>query len=148
MKANEPRFPRMTGIKRIKNVIVILVMLISASALLVYGIASKAGRTSTGRVRVLVNGEVFSEQAIRPGQKITVSQPDGSENVIMMTENGFYMLSANCQNQDCVHQGEVKEDNYMFRALGTSIICIPNRVEVRLILSDEAVEPDIEIPDV
>ena len=147
MRNNNGSKSKLTGISLIKNIAVIAAMIVCASGLLVYGVASKIGKTSSGRIRVLVNGAVYTETEIRNGQKIVVSQPDGRENVIMMTENGFYMLSANCHNHDCVKQGEVTETNYMHRTLGTSVICIPNRVEVQLILSEETVKQEIELPD-
>ncbi len=137
----------MTGIGLVKNIAVMAAMIICAFGLLVYGVASKAGRTSSGRIRVLVDGKIYTETEIRNGQKIVVDQPDGCENVILMTQNGFKMLSANCHNHDCIRQGEVTETNYMFRALGTSIICIPNRVEVQLILSEDTEKPDSDYPD-
>ena len=131
----------------IKNIAVLAAMIICASGLLVYGVASRIGKSSSGRMRILVNGEIYMETEIRNGQQIVVAQPDGCENVILMTENGFRMLSANCHNHDCIRQGEVTETNYMYRALGTSIICIPNRVEVQLILSEDTVKPDFDYPD-
>ena len=139
---------RMTRTARIKNGSVILIMTLAAFALLAFGAISRAGKTSAGRIRVLVDGKTYAEQPLRQGECIRVYQPDGCENVIMMTGNGFYMQSASCRNQDCVHQGAVTEDNYMLRVLGTSIICIPNRVEVQLILSDDADRPVTDIPDV
>ena len=132
---------------RVKNGVLILVMVLCSAAALLYGASSMFGKKSAGRVRVLVNGETYAEQDIREGEILVVSQPDGCENVIRMTENGFYMQSANCSNQDCVHQGEVNAENYLLRTLGTSVICIPNRVEVRLVLADDGAEPEIEIPD-
>lgn len=148
MKRNTDVPGKMTGTARIKNGAVILIMTISAVVFLVAGAVSRAGKTSAGRVRVLVDGKTYSEQPLRAGGQIRVSQPDGCENVIMMTDNGFCMQSSSCRNQDCVHQGTVTEDNYMFRVLGTSIICIPNRVEVQLILSDDSEKPVMDVPDV
>ncbi len=141
-------FGRMTRTALLKNGAVILIMTLSAVVLIAAGAVSRAGKTSTGRVRVLLDGKLYSEQPLREGEIIRVTQPDGSENVIMMTGSGFYMQSATCHNQDCVHQGTVTEDNYMFRVLGTSIICIPNRVEVQLILSNDSDKPVMDIPDV
>lgn len=138
----------MTRAARIKNIAVILIMIISAAVFLAAGAVSRTGKTSAGRVRVLVDGKTYSEQPLRAGESIRISQPDGNENVIMMTVNGFYMQFATCRNQDCIHQGMVTEDNYMFRVLGTSIICIPNRVEVQLILSDDPEKPVMDVPDV
>lgn len=148
MKRNGDVSGQMTRIARIKNSAVIFIMTLSAVALLAVGASSRAGKTSAGRVRVLVDGKTYSEQPLKAGESIRISQPDGCENVIMMTGNGFYMQSASCRNQDCVHQGAVTEANYMLRVLGTSIICIPNRVEVQLILSDDSGKPVMDIPDV
>ncbi len=138
----------MTPAGRFKNTAAILLMVLSAAVLLVSGVTSKAGKTSAGRIRILVDGKVYTEQLLRAGERIVVSQPDGCENVIMMTADGFYMLSASCRNQECVHQGKVTESNYMLRVLGTSIICIPNRVEVQLVLSDDSAKQSMDIPDV
>ncbi len=98
------------------------------------------------RIRVLVNGRQYLEEDLMPGRTIEIAQENGSRNVVMMTENGFHMESSTCKNQDCVLQGEVTSDNYYQRILGTSVICLPNRVEVQLIPGPESPAPE-EIPD-
>ena len=133
--------------QKIKNGAAVLLMLLSAAAVFYAGMAARSGKDVSGRVRVLVDGQIYAERAIVSGEKIIVAQPDGAQNVIVMTENGFYMQSANCRNQDCVHQGPVTEANYMFRSLGTSVICIPNRVEVQLVLSEDPSVPSYDLPD-
>ena len=138
---------RVSGVRWVKNGAAVLIMLLAAAAALYFGAVSRVGKTSSGRVRVLVDGQVYTERNIVGGEQILVTQPNGSRNVILMTENGFYMLSANCHNQDCVHQGPVTEDNYMLRSLGASVICIPNRVEVQLILSEDSAPPAYDVPD-
>lgn len=148
MKRYNDATGQMTRTARIKNIAAVFIMILSAAAFLIAGAVSRTGKTSAGRVRILVDGKIYSEQPLRAGEHIKVSRPDGCENVVMMTDNGFYMQSASCRNQECVHQGTVTEDNYMFRVLGTSIICIPNRVEVQLILSDDPDKPVMDIPDV
>ena len=64
---------------------------------------------------------------------------DGRElvNVIHVTPSGVYMESANCDNQDCVLQGEVTLDNKGSRILENMIICLPHQVVLELYSTEE-----------
>ena len=64
---------------------------------------------------------------------------DGRElvNVIHVTPSGVYMESANCENQDCVLQGEVTLDNKGSRTLENMIICLPHQVVLELYSTEE-----------
>ena len=54
-----------------------------------------------------------------------------------------------CDNQLCVEQGTVNSQNWNTRSLGTHILCLPNRVDAELALTDsEKQEIDINAPDV
>ena len=96
------------------------------------------------KILVMVNGAEYARQDLRPGETLEILQDNGCRNIVHMTENGFYMESANCRNQDCVKQGEVTSENYTRRILGNEIICLPNRVEVVLLFDDEGtMAPDM-----
>ena len=71
---------------------------------------------------------------------------DGTEavNTIHLTPAGVYMESATCENQDCVHQGEVTLDNISSRILGNMIICLPNQVVLELYSAEELLAADGE----
>ena len=58
-------------------------------------------------------------------------------NVIHVTPSGVYMESANCENQDCVLQGEVTLDNKGSRPLENMIICLPHQVVLELYSTEE-----------
>ena len=64
---------------------------------------------------------------------------DGTEavNLIHVTPEGYYMEASTCQNQDCVHQGEVTLSNREMRALGNMVICLPNQVYLELFSIEE-----------
>jgi len=64
---------------------------------------------------------------------------DGSEmvNIIHITPMGVFMESATCENQDCVHQGEVTLENKNARVLENLIICLPNQVYLELYSTEE-----------
>lgn len=106
--------------------------------------AFSRGRTAKDEIAVYVNGSLYITSPLKAGEALTVEQENGSVNVIRMTENGFWMESSTCKNQDCIYQGEVTRDNWNLRLLGTHVICLPNRVDVELLV--ERTDPDL--PDV
>lgn len=65
---------------------------------------------------------------------------DGCENIIHVTENSVSMYYSNCENQDCVEQGEVTLENKETRILGNMIICLPNQVSLELYSREELAE--------
>ncbi len=65
---------------------------------------------------------------------------DGCYNIIHVTENSVRMYESNCDNQDCVEQGEVTLENMETRILGNMIICLPNQVSLQLCTRAELTE--------
>ena len=120
------------------------ILLLAVVSLAAYRLLGR-GKTATGKINVYVNGALYASEPLRPGQTLTVTQQDGSTNVIRMTEGGFYMESSTCHNQLCVQQGEVTRDNWSRRALGAHILCLPNRVDAELEV--EAAASPVEAPD-
>lgn len=122
---------------------ILCLVVLGAGALLGYQL-QRSRQVARDEIAVYVDGKLYTTSPLRAGQDLTVEQEDGSVNVIRMTENGFYMQSSTCKNQDCVHQGDVTRDNWSQRLLGTHVICLPNRVDVVLMV--ESADP--ELPDV
>lgn len=122
---------------------ILCLVILGAGALLGYQL-QRSRQAAKDEIAVYVDGKLYAASPLRAGKDLTVEQEDGSVNVIRMTENGFYMQSSTCKNQDCVHQGQVTRDNWSQRLLGTHVICLPNRVDV--VLTVESADPDI--PDV
>ena len=48
------------------------------------------------------------------------------------------MESSNCDNQDCVGQGEVTLENRDSRILFNMVICLPHRLTLELLTREEA----------
>ncbi len=99
-------------------------------------------RYAKGYVRVITSTQTGwlplpeSGEQTFPLKQLTESG-DEIENVIHLTPNGVYMESATCENQDCVHQGEVTLENKAGRALENMIICLPNQVCLELYSIEE-----------
>lgn len=61
-------------------------------------------------------------------------------NIVHVTPTSIDMHEANCENQDCVEQGEVTLENKDTRILGNMIICLPNQVTLQLYSRDELMD--------
>ncbi len=131
-----------------RDLLLILIVVLIAAALLGVTMLSGSGKVAKGQMNVYVDGKLHATVTIVNGKDYTVQQEDGSVNVIRMTENGFYMLSSTCHNQLCIGQGEANADNWNRRSLGTHVICLPNRVDVELVLTDAPSVIDPDAPDV
>lgn len=97
-----------------------------------------------GVVLVTVDGAEYARIPLGTSRSLTIHQPDGAENVLLVEADGFCMQCATCPDQLCVKQGKVTADNAPSRALGASVVCLPNRVVCTLI-TDEA--PAASSPD-
>lgn len=127
-----------------RDLVLIAALALLGLAVLTIALLQNSSKTSAGRMQVFVDGRLYTEVPLEAGKTLAIRQENGAENVIHMTKDGFYMESANCRNQDCVHQGPVTQDNWKTRVLGTHVICLPNRVDVVLVTD----EYDPELPDV
>lgn len=61
-------------------------------------------------------------------------------NIVHVTPTSIDMHEANCDNQDCVEQGEVTLENKGERILGNMIICLPNQVTLQLYSRNELMD--------
>lgn len=130
---------------RKKDVLVIFFVLLLAGGGLLLSQKALEGNAS-GKVNVYVDGKLYATGYVGQQTPIVVKGENGEENTIVLTEKGFYMGHSTCKNQLCVEQGPVTLDNYKTRAMGTRIICLPNRVVVELMLDQTAA--DDSLPDV
>lgn len=90
---------------------------------------------------VIIGDAVYQPVPLTGDGDYTVTQKaSGAENKIHVTAESIQMSSANCDNQDCVDQGEVSLSNREERLLGNMIICLPNNVTLELLTPAEAEE--------
>ncbi len=87
---------------------------------------------------VTAGGREYSPIPLNGENTFRVAQEDGSENVVHIGKNAFYMDSSNCDNQDCVGQGEVTLENRDSRILFNMVICLPHRLTLELLTREEA----------
>ena len=87
---------------------------------------------------VNTGGSAYSPIPLNGDNSFRITQQDGSENVIHIGENSFYMESSNCDNQNCVDEGTVTLDNMNERVLFNMILCLPHQLSLEMLTPDEA----------
>ncbi len=119
-----------------KNLLIVAAILIVAA--LLAGAAALLPRPDVTEdlVIVTVDGREYARVPLsRPGP-VTIRQENGAENVVLVSEKGAVMQSSTCDNQLCVHMGEVTVENWQYRPNQQFIICLPNRVSVELVVHE------------
>lgn len=128
--------PKNTGRSHRRNDIVfVAVLLLAAAAGMFYLFVMREGGNV---VKVTVDGEVYGTYPL--AEDITediVSGDDGAGlNRLIIRDGKAYMEYATCPDGICVDHRPVFRD-------GESIVCLPNRVVITVIIEDDADAPDI-----
>ncbi len=130
-----------------KDFIIIGIVLLLALISFLFIQMQNKNSTPTGEVEIYVDGNLYKNVKIDEGTTEVIKQDNGLVNELKFTHNGVFMNYSSCNNQLCVHQGEVNFDNYSTRFLGNSIICLPNRVVVSLVVDEEENTKQEVVPD-
>ena len=120
-----------------KNWMVIAALVLGAALLLAVTLLNRPmTAVEEDSVIITVDGKEYARVPLSRPQTVTVSQKDGKVNVIEVSSRGAVMARSTCDNQLCVHMGEVTVDNWEFRPNQQFIICLPNRVSVELAVTE------------
>ena len=120
--------------ERMKKKDLVLIAGVLVTALLLFFLQSGNRSEAEGALILIeVDRHEYARVALGSPQTVTIDQEDGKQNIIEVLADGAYMRFSTCENQLCVHQGQVTVDNYEFRPTQGFIICLPNRVTVELI---------------
>lgn len=87
---------------------------------------------------VTTANNTYSPIPLNEDNEFRITQKDGSENVIHIGKNSFYMKSSNCDNQNCVEEGEVTLENRSTRLLLNFVYCLPHNLSLEMLSPDEA----------
>ena len=121
-----------------KNMLVIAAVAVLAAVLLAASVLLRTQRPAVEEdmVIITVDGKEYTRVPLSRPQTVTVRQDNGCVNVVEVSDHGAVMQSSTCDNQLCVHMGEVTVDNWEFRPNQQFIICLPNRVSVELAVTE------------
>lgn len=97
-------------------------------ALSAWTAVSLGGGQEAGTVQIYQNGRLAHELPLSQNATVTV----GGEyaNVIEIRDGAVAVVQSDCPGEDCVHSGWAS-------TAGKTIVCIPNRVEVRVLGKSE-----------
>ena len=114
---------------------VVIALVVGAALLLLLAVTLGAGNSQNLRVEVWQNGIKIREQALSADAEWTV-QGDYT-NVIRIRDGKAAIVESDCPGADCVHTGWIGRR-------GRSIVCLPNRLEVRIVGGGAADEDDVD----
>ena len=83
---------------------------------------------SAAKAQIYLNGELIKTVSLDENQKFKVEGQYSS--TIAVKDGAISFTDSNCPGQDCVHSGSIDGS-------GRSLVCLPNRVEIRVV-SDES----------
>lgn len=115
-----------------KNLLVIGGILLAAVVLLAVVPLLPKPAVDEDAVIIRVGNEEYARIPLSQPQTLTIQQENGAVNVVEVTARGMRMVSSTCQNQVCVHKGEVTLDNWELKG-GAFIACLPNQVILELV---------------
>ena len=120
-----------------KNWVVMAVIVLAAALLLAMTFLQRPmTAVEEDTVIISVDGKEYARVPLSKPRTVTVTQEDGSVNVVEVSDHGAVMAHSTCDNQLCVKMGEVTVDNWEFRPNQQFIICLPNRVSVELAVTE------------
>ena len=110
-------------IKKADIVLLIVLIVLGLASTVLVGMSKSGGDT----VIIEQNGKMYGKYSLYEDRTITVDGVNGKEarNIVSIKGGKVIMVEASCTNQVCVHHSAIS-------AGGESIICLPNRVVVRI----------------
>ena len=115
--------------------ILILIVILSAGALVVRGVLTSGKKTAV----IYQNGEIIREikldEIVEP-LEFTIEGADGQINDVRAEKGRIRIESASCPDKTCVHQGWIENGV-------VPIVCLPNKVTIE-IRGDDAAGGEID----
>ena len=102
---------------------VVIAAILAAAIALTAAFVLSARRGAAASVEIRQNGEVLAVLPLDEDAEFTVG--GAYTNVIEVRGGEVLFAESDCPGQDCVHSGAGS-------AAGRSLVCLPNRVEVRI----------------
>ena len=106
-----------------KNDLILIILLVLASAVMLIGISlfSKKG----AKVVVSVDGKELASFPLSEDTVYNISGYHGGENILEIKDGKAHLTNASCPDKLCVNMGYISKT-------GQSIICLPNKVVIEI----------------
>ena len=103
--------------------IVIVLVLVIASAIGFYFTPRDTANQQTV-IQIYQDGQLIQE--LSPDTDRTIELTGDYTNTVEVRNGRVAIIASDCPGEDCVHSGWIS-------SIGRSIVCLPNRVEIRMI---------------
>lgn len=120
----------------IKKADIILLIVILAVGIPMSVLSLTAG-TGGDKVKISTDGQVYGIYPLNEDCEIDVTE-DGHTNHITIKDGQVSMSYSTCRNQVCVNTGAISKAK-------DAIVCLPNRVVVEIISSEEGKGGDADV---
>lgn len=120
----------------IKKADIILLIVILAVGIPMSVLSLTAG-TGGDKVKISTDGQVYGIYPLNEDCEIDVTE-DGHTNHITIKDGQVSMSYSTCRNQVCVNTGAISQTK-------DAIVCLPNRVVVEIISSEEGKGGDADV---
>ena len=111
-------------IKKGDFVVAVLVLLLAAVVAFLLAFAAK--NSGSGMAVIYQNGKVIREINLNEITEPIRIAVDGEYHNVIVAENGrIHMETSDCPGETCVHSGWISD-------AGKTIVCLPNRVEIKI----------------
>ncbi|MDD7183454.1 NusG domain II-containing protein [Peptostreptococcus anaerobius] len=117
-----------------KDIIVIFVVAIAIISSILVNRSLNSSPAST--VQIYVGDKLYKELPINKDTTITLD--NSGKNIIKVHNNGVEMIEANCPDQVCIKTGFISKP-------GQSIVCLPHKVNVKIVGESSESDNDIEV---
>ena len=109
------------SIKRNDILLISSLIIISVFLTLIFHGLSQMGET----VSVYVDGAFVCEYPLNTDTTVEIDGYNGGSNTMMISGGRVYVIEASCPDHLCIDQGAVDRT-------GRSIVCLPNRVVIKI----------------
>ncbi len=110
---------------------VLIAVILAAAAAMLIGYFTSAFAVQNPKLEITVENQVFGRYDLSQDQEIRI----GDGNICEIRDGKVRMTYADCPDQQCVHTREISSG-------GGSIVCLPNRVVLRIVDGTEEEEYD------
>lgn len=116
--------------EKIKKADILVIILIVIASFLIYFFTNKLpkeGANISKKVVITVDGKIYKEVPLTKNtdEKIDINTVYG-KNEVIIEKGEVHMHKSNCQDKICMKMGKISIP-------GDSIICLPNRVMVKIV---------------
>ena len=105
-----------------------IVAIIAAAVILCF---LPLSRKPAAKAQIYMNGELIKTVSLSDDQEFSL---DGAySNLITVKDGSITFSDSDCPGRDCVHSGSIRSE-------GRSLVCLPNRVEIRVVADESDVD--------